>query len=194
MKRRKKAVASRGALGIIALILVLSGAARLWGETGHALAREITSLARPAKPSTPETCEPTPEIGAVLAALQEREAKLIAAEARAAEKEQTLAVAKDEVTRQIALLEETEANLRATITLAEEAAENDVSRLTSVYENMKPADAAPLFEQMAPDFAAGFLARMRPESAAAVMAGMSPERAYTISVVLAGRNAGIPQE
>jgi flagellar motility protein MotE (MotC chaperone) len=51
-----------------------------------------------------------------------------------------------------------------------------------------------LFETMAPDFAAGFLARMRPEAAAAVLSGMTPGAAYTVSVLLAGRNALVPRE
>jgi len=46
---------------------------------------------------------------------------------------------------------------------------------------------------MAPDFAAGFLSRMQPAAAAAIMAGMTPEQAYSISVLIAGRNAMAPK-
>ena len=74
------------------------------------------------------------------------------------------------------------------------AVENDLAALTSVYENMKPKEAAPLFEAMDPVFAAGFLARMRPEVAAGIMAKLSPDAAYSISVILAGRNANVPRE
>ena len=62
-----------------------------------------------------------------------------------------------------------------------------------IHENMKPKDAAALFEEMAPEFAAGFLGRMRPDAAGAVMAGLDPKTAYTISVLLAGRNADVPK-
>ena len=58
----------------------------------------------------------------------------------------------------------------------------------------KPKDAAALFETMDPSFAAGFLSRMPADAAAGVLAGLSPEAAYTISVVMAGRNANAPQE
>ena len=68
-------------------------------------------------------------------------------------------------------------------------AEDDLVQLTSVYENMKPKEAALLFERMSPDFAAGFLGRMRPEDAAAIMSGLPPELGYSISVLLASRNA-----
>ena len=56
-----------------------------------------------------------------------------------------------------------------------------------------PADAAALFQTMAPEFAAGFLGRMRAEAAAAVISGMTPESAYSISVLIAGRNALVPK-
>jgi flagellar motility protein MotE (MotC chaperone) len=58
---------------------------------------------------------------------------------------------------------------------------------------MKPKDAAALFETMEPEFAAGFIARMLPDSAAKVMSGLDPKVAYTISVILAGRNASAPK-
>jgi flagellar motility protein MotE (MotC chaperone) len=35
---------------------------------------------------------------------------------------------------------------------------------------------------------------MRPDAAAGIMAGLQPQTAYTISVVLAGRNAKVPTE
>jgi flagellar motility protein MotE (MotC chaperone) len=47
---------------------------------------------------------------------------------------------------------------------------------------------------MDPKFAAGFLGRMRADSAAAIMAGMAPDAAYLVSVILAGRNADVPDQ
>ena len=91
-------------------------------------------------------------------------------------------------------LVEAEAALRETLSLADGAVEKDIARLTVVYETMKPKEAAALFEEMAPEFAAGFLARMRPEAAAQIMTGLSAEVAYTISVLMAGRNAQAPIE
>jgi flagellar motility protein MotE (MotC chaperone) len=58
---------------------------------------------------------------------------------------------------------------------------------------MKPKDAAALFEEMDPGFAAGFLGRMRAVAAASVMAGLSPQTAYSVSVIMAGRNANAPK-
>jgi flagellar motility protein MotE (MotC chaperone) len=139
-----------------------------------------------------QACEATPGIAELLRTLREREQRVEAAEDRVSQRARTFEVAEEEIGRQLLLLQETETALRATMALAETAAEDDVARLTAVYENMKPKDAVPLFEAMAPDFAAGFLGRMRPDAAAGVLAGLSPDAAYTISVILAGRNANVP--
>jgi flagellar motility protein MotE (MotC chaperone) len=57
---------------------------------------------------------------------------------------------------------------------------------------MDAADAAALFSQMDPGFAAGFLGRMQADAAAGVMAELDPGVAYTISVLIATRNASAP--
>ena len=41
--------------------------------------------------------------------------------------------------------------------MADKAAERDIARMTTVYENMKPAEAARIFERMDVKFAAGLL-------------------------------------
>ena len=91
-------------------------------------------------------------------------------------------------------LKTAEEELRAVLALADGAAEGDLARLTAVYESMKPKDAIPLFEKMAPEFAAGFLGRMRPDAAGAILSGLPPDSAYSISAILAGRNATAPQD
>ena len=199
-KRRRRA---RGAVPVIAGLLIASAVLRLWTGSGPAVA-EALSQAAAAKPAMAENtpvqlpqqsapAESRAEMSALLAALQAREERLRQREEKVEVRARALAVADTEIARRLALLEETEERLRQTLALADGAAEDDLARLTSVYENMKPKDAAALFEAMEPDFAAGFLGRMRPDAAAAVMAGLSPEVAYSISAILAGRNAGAPK-
>ena len=105
-----------------------------------------------------------------------------------------LEIAESAIETKLAALVDAEEKLRETLALADGASEGDLTRLTSVYEKMKPKDAAALFEEMDPAFAAGFLGRMRPETAAGVLARLSPTAAYTISVMLAGRNATVPRD
>ncbi len=182
-------------LWIVAALFLLSGIVRLGGETGLAIAREIADLGtKDAMSDDLPSCSAEPGIAEALAAIRARETWVVEAEAAIDDRLQALAVAEEAVNQRLGRLEAAEENLRATIALADGAAENDLARLTSVYENMKPKDASLLFEEMAPEFAAGFLGRMRADAAAAIMTGLSPERAYTISVLLAGRNAAVPKQ
>lgn len=199
--RRAGRRAGRGALGVIVLLLVASAGLRVALGTGEAMAREAAETAESpsgVEDSTragPETaCEVPEDMAALLSALQERKARLDAREAEIGARLQALNVADREIDRKMQALVAAEEELRATLALADEAAEGDLTRLTAVYENMKPKQAAALFEQMDPQFAAGFLGRMRPDAAAEVMAGLDPQTAYAISVILAGRNANAPTE
>ncbi|KPQ20918.1 MAG: Flagellar motility protein MotE, a chaperone for MotC folding [Rhodobacteraceae bacterium HLUCCA24] len=193
--RRATRRRSRGTLAVIAALLIGSALVRLGTEAGQALART------PSDPDTPQDarvdadgCAPAPDIARVLETLATREDRIAAREQEIAERMQALSVANREIDRRMAELEAAEAALRETIALAEDAAEQDLARLTEVYESMKPKEAVPLFEAMAPEFAAGFLGRMRPEVAAGILAGMRPESGYAISALLAGRNLGVPTE
>lgn len=180
-----------GSLFLIALLLGGSGAIRLGIGADHALAKSQEAIPATAAATA---CEPDAGALAMLDELRGREDRLKQREAEISDRSQALTVAKAEIDDRLARLIAAEEKLAATLTLADQAADEDVARLVAVYEKMKPKDAASLFGEMDPDFAAGFLARMRPDAAAAVIAGLDPKKAYTISVVLAGRNAGAPED
>jgi flagellar motility protein MotE (MotC chaperone) len=179
--RRK---AGRGTLFILATVLAASGALRVGTLVGAAMAES-------ASPKAVENCPPPP--AAVAAALTGREAELKRQEQSIADRMAALTLADQAINKRMTELQSAEDELKKTLSIADGAAEKDLARLTSVYEAMKPAEAAALFQTMAPEFAAGFLGRMRPEIAAAVLAGMKPDKAYSISVLIAGRNATAPK-
>ena len=202
VKKEKKPGRSRSsALFMLSFLLIGSALVRLGMEAGPAIAREVSDLQN-GKDESPshagqmqsEGMPSSAELQAMLAAFKEREAALEAREAEIEDRMKALEIADQAIEKKLLDLQQAEAKLLATLNLADGAAEQDVTKLTSVYEQMKPKDAAALFEEMDPSFAAGFLSRMRPEAAAGVMAGLSPEAAYTISVVLAGRNGEVPKE
>lgn len=178
----------RGALMVIAALLAGSAVIRLGFGLSDALALEGPEARAPAAAAEP------PVVPALIEALRAREARIEAAEAAIADRTAALALIERTIDQKLAALTEAEENLSATIARASTAAEDDLGRLTAVYENMKPAEAAALFAAMAPEFAAGFLGRMRPEAAAGIMAGLEPQTAYAISVLLAGRNALVPRQ
>ena len=194
-KKQRRARGTRGVLWVVALMLGCSAFLRLGGPVGHAVAGEVLALVDD-KEAAHETLIETADtdIAEVLSQLRERESRLAQREAALEARLQALAVAEEQIERNLIALTKAEEELAATMALADTAAEDDLSRLTAVYENMKPKDAAPLFEAMDPKFAAGFLGRMRPDAAGAIMAGLDPKTAYAISVILAGRNATVPTE
>lgn len=182
----------RRVLAPVLLLLLGSAALRLAIGAEAALA-EGEAASDPAAPPQVADC-PMPEVSdEVIAALTAREARLTTAELQFADRMQALRVAETEIDTKLAELRAAEDSLARTLALADSAAEDDVARLTAVYENMKPDQAAALFQQMDPAFAAGFLARMRPDAAAGILSGLPPETAYTISALLAGRNANAPR-
>lgn len=182
--RRRRA--GRGVLVVLAVVFAGSGAIRLGLGVGQAVANA------PNVSAEPMVC-PEPPL-ALAEALSKREARVAADEAALADRLSALALANQAIDTRLAALGEAEAKLSQTLALADGAAESDLTRLTSVYETMRPKDAAPLFEAMAPEFAAGFLGRMNPAAAAAILGGLTAEKAYAVSVLLASRNAGAPTE
>ncbi|WP_377192206.1 MotE family protein [Ruegeria meonggei] len=179
-----------GVLAVISLLMIGSAAIRVGLEAGPALAKS----AEPTVPLAMKAQAELPGAQVLLTELRRREEALKRREAAALDREKALEIADKAIETRLVALVEAEEALRATLALAEKAAETDLTRLTDVYQSMKPKDAAALFETMDPTFAAGFLSRMPPDAAAGVLAGLSPEGAYTISVIMAGRNASAPQE
>lgn len=192
--KRRPRRGGRSVLLVISLMLGMSGLLRLGTQAGSAFANGTEPVDHAATGTEAVACETPDDIAGVLVLLKERETRVTAREAELEDRLQALAVAEAQIARNMAALEEAETRLSATMAHASTAAEDDIQRLTTVYENMKPKQAAPVFAAMDPKFAAGFLGRMRPDVAAAILAGLEPETAYAISALLAGRNADAPTE
>ena len=186
---KSRARSGRGTLVILTLFLAASGALRLGSGVGQALANAAAEAPKPA--ADPQNCPATPL--ALAEALTAREGQVSARETALADRMAALALAEAAIKTRMDEMTAAEASLKKTLQIADGAAEADLTRLTAVYEAMKPADAAKLFGEMAPEFAAGFLGRMTPGAAAAVMSGMDPAKVYSISVLIAGRNAMAPK-
>jgi len=183
--------------GISALIiatLIASAMVRL-GINSDVLAKELTpATSEILDPSTTSDACPAPQAPlSLLQAIQEQKQSLETREDRFANRMKALELAEASLKQQEENLIVAEERLAATLALADDAAENDLKKLTNVYETMKPKAAAALFSEMAPEFAAGFLGRMRSDAAGAVLAALAPEKAYKISIILAGRNAAAPR-
>ncbi|MFQ6550787.1 MotE family protein [Aestuariibius insulae] len=181
----------KGTLGILAVLLVGSGVLRVGEGTGWVFAQTADEGQIEGDVAV---CDPDGMLEEVLAALQTREDEVRVREIAVQNRIVALDLANDQIDRKLAELEAAEASLAETLAVARTAAQDDLTSLSGVYEAMKPKDAALLFAEMPPEFAAGFLGRMRPETAAEIMAGLPASNAYSISVVMAGRNALVPTE
>ncbi|WP_436398446.1 MotE family protein [Roseobacter sp. S98] len=196
MKKLFSRKTGKGSVLLICFLFIGSAAIRIGIGAGQAVAVEAPVMAAEEvvedEPVT-STIADAETLAVMLDAFQKREAKIEEMERKMAIRQKALTVADEEIERRLAELEQAEQSLRSLMAVADTAAEDDIARLTAVYENMKPKDAAALFEEMEPAFAAGFLGRMRADAAAGIMTSLSPEKAYTISVILAGRNANLPR-
>jgi flagellar motility protein MotE (MotC chaperone) len=187
-----------GVLTIIAAMLTIAGFARL----GIGIAGAFESVNSDHVPTIAGQPELNSRLAAsssagensleLFAALRAREARVMEQEDAISIRMAALAEAEARLSLHINEMVEAEASLAATLSLSDNAAENDLARLTSVFENMRPEEAAILFEEMDAEFSAGFIARLRPDIAAALMAGLSPQRGYAISAILAGRHTLVP--
>ncbi len=186
-----------GSLLLISFLLVGSALLRLGVQAGPAISNEMQQTAEQDLPSEHELAPAFAELDdlqPMLAAFQAREKKISSQEAQILDRMKALSIAESALDQKLVELIHVEEKLRATLALADGAAEEDLDQLTGVYEKMKPKSAAVLFEQMDPKFAAGFLARMRPDAAASILAGLTPQTAYAISLIFAGRNVNVPKD
>lgn len=181
-----------GILFPLTVILLASAALRVGIGVGQAIAAGSDAPPESGQ-ATPALDCPAPPLE-LAEALRDREKRVSAQEIALAERVAALDLSEALIQARLQELTTAEDRLRATLALADQAAEKDLAQLTEVYQAMKPKEAARLFDGMDPDFAAGFLGRMRPKEAAAILSGMSEERAYAASALLAGRNADVPKE
>ena len=178
------------------LIFGMSASLRLVSatlNTDEAQNLETQSTEGPAEGTEPQ-CQTIKSLQEVLDNLRDREKNVMEAEARLKSTEVAQNFARDEIESRIIELTRVEDSLRSVLTIAKEAAEQDITKLIAVYESMKPKSAAALFQEMTPEFSAGFIARMKPEAAALIMTNLEPSVAHAVSVVMAGRNANAPKE
>lgn len=124
--------------------------------------------------------------------LNRRERELARRQEELAEQEARLEQARLGLQTQLTELQTAEADLSATMALADRAAEEDISRLVTVFEAMAPEEAAAVFTEMDTEFAAGFISQLAPATAAEILAGLEPRHAYALSAIIAGRNASVP--
>ncbi len=107
-------------------------------------------------------------------------------EADIMEQQRLLETSDRRVREQVAKLKLIKEEIVTSAKLADTTINRESKRLISIYEKMKPKEAANIFNEMAPNIAAELLRTMKEDQSSEILAKMNPKNAYEITLSLAG--------
>lgn len=119
--------------------------------------------------------------------LAKRREELEAREQTLILREGLLAAAEHRIEGKIEELKTVKVEIEALIKVYDEQEEKEIGELVSIYEKMKPKDAARIFDQLDMDVLLDVLQRMKASKTAPVLAAMDSNRAQEITVRIAER-------
>mgnify|MGYP001159261005 CR=1 FL=1 len=125
----------------------------------------------------------------LLQKLAERRETLDARERELALREGLLQAAEQQLQAKTAELTALQAKIEAAMRKQTEEQEKKIADLVSVYEKMKPKDAARIFNELDLDLLVDILGRMKDAKTAPILAGMEEDRARAVTTRLAERHA-----
>ncbi|MDZ4382336.1 MAG: hypothetical protein U0942_13450 [Parvibaculum sp.] len=152
------------------------------GETDGEAEAAVAISPAPAPAAEPEISKSE---RTVLQSLASRRKELDTRAGELDTREQLLAAAENRVEERIAELKEIEARINERIGAEDEANEARIAGLVSMYETMKPKDAARIFERLDMGVLLDVVMRMQPRKMSAVLAAMDPVVAQDLTVELA---------
>lgn len=124
---------------------------------------------------------------AVLERLSDRRAELDALENAIRSREAVVAAAEKRLNERIEELKSLEAQINALVERKKAADDEQFKGLVSMYENMKPKDAATIFNQLSNDVLYRVAIAMNPRKMSPVLAEMAPARAKELTALLAAQ-------
>lgn len=127
--------------------------------------------------------------GDVLESINAKMMTLKLRESEIAEQETAFAAIEQRLKKQLAVVEAAKNALAKDVATRTAIAQQDITHLATMYQTMKPKQAAAIFDKMDPNFAAGFIREMEGGAAGPILAAMNASKAYEISLVIASRNA-----
>jgi len=167
-----------------------AGEARARSREPRPLPPEVKGTGAPA---TIDVDHPPPSAGerAVLESLNQRRQEL---EARAREldvRENLLAATEKRIEARLAEIKEAEARINATVHKKDEAEAARFKGLVSMYENMKPKDAAKIFDRLDMRVLIELAAQINPRRMSDILAQMSPDVAERLTGEIAARAGAV---
>lgn len=147
-----------------------------------------------AAPVAPRFVQPTAAELTVLEDLRARRLALEERERSISEREAVVIAAERRLAERIAELERLRRELEALDRAARERADEGWRGLVKIYETMRPRDAARIFNELEMSVLVEVVQRMRERNAAPILAGMNPDKAKALTAELAQRRARAPGE
>lgn len=136
-------------------------------------------------PTKPAQCDTPEEVLQSLA----RERELVAAQKDdLATRQSELALAREKLEIEKSALLELKSDIEDLLARVKAAQTEDLDRLISFYENMKPSEAARIMDDLDIEVTILVLAQMKPRSAAPILAKMTPVRARAVSKIILERS------
>lgn len=129
---------------------------------------------------------------ALLGHLGERRKALDDREQQLKLRESLLAAAEKRLEDKVRELKALEQQVDTAVTRKQEEKSAELGRLITMYENMKPKDAAKVFDRLAMNVLVDVVRKMNPRKMAPILAKMSPDAAERLTVELAGQRAAEP--
>ena len=102
------------------------------------------------------------------------------------EQQRLLETSDRRVREQVAKLKIIKQEIVESAKLADTTLDKESKRIISIYEKMKPKEAANIFNEMTPDVAAELLRTMKEDQSSQILAKMNPKNAYDVTLSLAG--------
>lgn len=121
----------------------------------------------------------------VLQSLSKRRAELDAREKKIAEREALTAAAGQEIDKKIAELNQLKGDIQKLLGQQQTMEEDRIKSLVTIYENMKPKEAATIFNTLDMDVLLNVIGRMNERKSSPILAAMDPEKARIVTIRLA---------
>lgn len=126
---------------------------------------------------------------AVLESLGRRRESLQAQEGQLDLREKLLQATEERIQKRVDELKKLEERIEAAVEEKKRQEENEIAGLVTMYESMKPKDAARIFDRLSLPILLKVVRQMKPRKMADVLARMSPESAERLTVAIASNTS-----
>jgi len=130
---------------------------------------------------------------AVLESLGKRRQTLQKQEGQLDLREKLLQATEERIQKRLDELKKMEQRIEAAVEQKEQQEKNEVAGLVTMYETMKPKDAARIFDRLSLPILLKVVRQMKPRKMADILAKMSPEAAERLTVAIASNTSETAQ-